>query len=126
MFTANSLKGTHENIGSVSAQLDWRGMTPFGELSGVFPFTFPEDLDNRIVNFSAGKFEQVSSIDLCGCLHSQFYSVIQNPHSLLDETSHVDFRPHKSQATTSGLPVYRYSTHMSQGGVVVPEPILKY
>ncbi|KAF9462802.1 Misato segment II tubulin-like domain-containing protein [Collybia nuda] len=49
------LKGTHESIGSISSQLDWRGGTPFGELSGVFPFTSAEDLDNRIVNFSSGQ-----------------------------------------------------------------------
>lgn len=66
MFMANSLKGTHENIGSVSAQLDWRGITPFGELSGVFPFTSPKDLDSRIVNFSTDNFERVRSIDLYG------------------------------------------------------------
>jgi hypothetical protein len=59
----NSLRGTHENIGSMSAQLDWRGMTPFGELSGVFPFTSSEDFDNRIANFSAGRLERVSLID---------------------------------------------------------------
>ncbi|TFK37238.1 mtDNA inheritance protein Dml1 [Crucibulum laeve] len=47
------LKNTREDLASLSAQLNWRETTPFGELSGVFPATFPSTLGRDITNFSA-------------------------------------------------------------------------
>jgi len=47
------LKRHEHDISSVCGQLNWRGTSPFGELSGAFPFTSSSDLENRVVNFSS-------------------------------------------------------------------------
>ena len=45
----------------MSAQLNWRGSTPFGELSGVIPLASVVDFESQLVNFSASRQEPVSS-----------------------------------------------------------------
>jgi len=48
------LKDRQEDIASICGMLNWRGSTPFGELSGVFPMKFLTDLErNTVINFSS-------------------------------------------------------------------------
>ncbi|KAF8957165.1 mtDNA inheritance protein Dml1 [Flammula alnicola] len=56
------LKHLQRDISSVCGQLNWRGTSPFGELSGVFPFTEFSDLDKRIINFSSRNPIKSSSV----------------------------------------------------------------
>ncbi|KAF8225980.1 tubulin nucleotide-binding domain-like protein [Tricholoma matsutake] len=48
------LKGTSDDLANMSSQLNWRGSTPFGELSGILPLTSVADFNRQLVNFSTG------------------------------------------------------------------------
>jgi len=48
----HSLKPPQRDLLGLSAQLNWRGSSPFAELSGVFPFTSDSNSEQQSVNFS--------------------------------------------------------------------------
>ncbi|KAF9555209.1 tubulin nucleotide-binding domain-like protein [Agrocybe pediades] len=56
------LNRTSYDVSSVCAQLNWRGNARFGELSGIFPFSSPSDLQNKLHNFSCNLPIQASNI----------------------------------------------------------------
>lgn len=60
------LKRKRDDISSISAQLNWRGTTRFCELSGIFPVDSSENLEARLVNFSAARTKNG------GAMHTQF------------------------------------------------------
>ena len=48
------LKDGYEDIASMCGMLNWRGSTPFGELSGIFPMNFLTNFErNTMINFSS-------------------------------------------------------------------------
>lgn len=46
------LKPPQQDLFGLSTQLNWRGSSPFAELSGVFPFTSNSNFEDNLVNFS--------------------------------------------------------------------------
>jgi len=47
-----SLKPPQQDLLGLSTQLNWRGSSPFAELSGIFPFTTNSSFEGKLVNFS--------------------------------------------------------------------------
>jgi hypothetical protein len=104
----------------MSAQLNWRGSTPFGELSGLFPLTSAADFDSQLVNFSTGSQKPVSELVYHGMVVTDKYifRTISVRVNLLGEMLHEDFPPRGSRRITGGRRAYHYKNHLSQGGVV--------
>ena len=47
-----SLKPPQQDLLGLSTQLNWRGSSPFAELSGIFSFTTNSTFEGKLVNFS--------------------------------------------------------------------------
>ncbi|KDR78071.1 hypothetical protein GALMADRAFT_245054 [Galerina marginata CBS 339.88] len=62
------LKRHQRDISSICGQLNWRGPSPFGELSGIFPFMSSADFEARNFNFSSDLpiklFDQYARLDV--------------------------------------------------------------
>jgi len=63
----NRLRGTNDDLASFAAQLNWRGTTPFGNLSGIFPVTSSADLDGALFEFSASHLDKVINSPVIRC-----------------------------------------------------------
>ena len=55
-----SLKPLKQDLLGLSTQLNWRGSSPFAELSGTFPFTMNSILEGKVVNFSTDALIKVT------------------------------------------------------------------
>ncbi|KAF8990150.1 mtDNA inheritance protein Dml1 [Cyathus striatus] len=126
------MRGAHEDISSFSAQLNWRGTIPFGELMGAFPVTSPEELQHDVVNFSAYSIPKVgiqhARIDVTRGFSPSFITGYENwsansksiPQTLVSRfhapayplpTSFPSFfNPAANVLSPSGSPYYSYTT----------------
>ncbi|RDB18272.1 Protein dml-1 [Hypsizygus marmoreus] len=52
------LKGYQSDLSTMSSHLNWRGTTPYSELSGVFPVEPGVDLEKNLANFSSCSFDK--------------------------------------------------------------------